>query len=50
MLLPSLDRNAFDRETVNRTLGVLLKYQDDLEQLRRDGGVEEAMAGAEGQS
>ena len=45
--LMALDRHVLDRETVNRTLGVLLKYQDDLEQLRRDGGVEEAMAGAE---
>ncbi len=44
--LMALDRHVLDRETVNRTLGVLLKYQDDLEQLRRDGGVEEAMAGA----
>ncbi len=45
--LMALDRQVLDRETVNRTLGVLLKYQDDLEQLRRDGGVEEAMAGAD---
>ena len=45
--LMALDRQVLDRETVNRTLGVLLKYQDDLEQLRRDGGVEEAMAGTE---
>ncbi len=45
--LMALDRRVLDRETVNRTLGVLLKYQDDLEQLRRDGGLEEAMAGAE---
>jgi MoxR-like ATPase len=45
--LMALNRQVLDRETVNRTLGVLLKYQDDLEQLRRDGGVEEAMAGAE---
>ena len=44
--LMALDRHVLDRQTVNRTLGVLLKYQDDLEQLRRDGGVEEAMAGA----
>ena len=43
--LMALDRHVLDRETVNRTLGVLLKYQDDLEQLRRDGGVDEAMAG-----
>ena len=43
--LMALDRQVLDRETVNRTLGVLLKYQDDLERLRRDGGVEEAMAG-----
>ena len=45
--LMALDRQVLDRETVNRTLGVLLKYQDDMEQLRRDGGVEEAMAGTE---
>ena len=45
--LMALDRQVLDRETVNRTLGVLLKYQDDLEQLRRDEGVEEAMAGTE---
>ena len=45
--LMALDRRVLDRETVNRTLGVLLKYQDDLEQLRRDGGLEEAMTGAE---
>ena len=45
--LMALDRHVLDRETVNRTLGVLLKYQDDLEELRRDGGVEDAMAGAE---
>ncbi len=45
--LMALNRQVLDREIVNRTLGVLLKYQDDLEQLRRDGGVEEAMAGAE---
>ena len=43
--LMALDRQVLDRETVNRTLGVLLKYQDDLEQLRRDGGVGEAMTG-----
>ncbi len=44
--LMALDRRALDRESVNRTLGVLLKYRDDLERLRRDGGVEKAMAGA----
>ena len=47
--LMALDRHVLDRETVNRTLGVLLKYQDDLEQLRRDGGVEKAMEGAGGE-
>ena len=45
--LMALDRHVLDPQTVNRTLGVLLKYQDDLEQLRRDGGVDEALAGAE---
>ena len=45
--LMALDRHVLDRETVNRTLGVLLKYQDDLEQLRRDGGVDEAIGGTE---
>ena len=40
--LMALDRHTLDRETVHRTLGVLLKYQDDLEQMA-DGGVEEVM-------
>ena len=40
--LMALDRHALDRETVHRTLGVLLKYQDDLERMA-DGGVEEVM-------
>ena len=31
----ALDRHTLDRETAHRTLGVLLKYQDDL---ARDGG------------
>ena len=44
--LMALDRHALDRDTVHRTLGVLLKYQDDLAQME-DGGVEEVMgAGA----
>ena len=43
--LMALDREALDRETVRRTLGVLLKYQDDLERLDR-GGVDEALAAA----
>jgi hypothetical protein len=29
----ALDRIALDPETVNNTLGVLLKYQDDLERV-----------------
>jgi MoxR-like ATPase len=31
--LVALDRIALDPETVNNTLGVLLKYQDDLERI-----------------
>ena len=48
--LMALDRRVLDRETVNRTLGVLLKYQDDLEQLRRDGTMEGALAAADGRT
>ena len=33
--LMALDRHTLDRETVSRTLGVLLKYQDDFERLSR---------------
>ncbi len=40
--LMALDRHALDRETAHRTLGVLLKYQDDLERMA-EGGVEEVM-------
>ncbi len=40
--LMALDRHTLDRETVHRTLGVLLKYQDDLAEMR-DGGVEAGM-------
>ena len=40
--LMALDRHTLDRETAHRTLGVLLKYQDDLAQMA-EGGVEEAM-------
>jgi hypothetical protein len=29
----ALDRLALDPETVNNTLGVLLKYQDDIEKV-----------------
>ena len=43
--LMALDRHTLDRETAHRTLGVLLKYQDDLERMA-DGGVEEVMEGA----
>ncbi len=42
--LMALDRHTLDRETAHRTLGVLLKYQDDLERMA-DGGVEEVMEG-----
>ena len=31
--LVALDRVALDPETVNNTLGVLLKYRDDLERI-----------------
>ncbi|MCY3613426.1 MAG: MoxR family ATPase [Gemmatimonadetes bacterium] len=40
--LMALDRHTLDRETAHRTLGVLLKYQDDLEQMA-EGGMEEVM-------
>ena len=40
--LMALDRHTLDRETAHRTLGVLLKYQDDLERMT-EGGVEEVM-------
>ncbi|MDE2804297.1 MAG: MoxR family ATPase [Gemmatimonadota bacterium] len=40
--LMALDRHTLDRETARRTLGVLLKYQDDLERMA-EGGVEEVM-------
>ncbi|MDE2763036.1 MAG: MoxR family ATPase [Gemmatimonadota bacterium] len=40
--LMALDRHRLDRETAHRTLGVLLKYQDDLERMA-EGGVEEVM-------
>ena len=42
--LMALDRHTLDRETAHRTLGVLLKYQDDLERMA-EGGVEEVMEG-----
>lgn len=35
--LAELDQTALDEQTVNETLGVILKYQDDVEQVR--GGV-----------
>lgn len=35
--LAALDQAALDEQTVNETLGVILKYQDDVEQVR--GGV-----------
>ena len=34
--LVALDRIALDPETVNNTLGVLLKYQDDIEKIAGD--------------
>ena len=40
--LMALDRHTLDRETAHRTLGVLLKYQDDLERMA-EGGVDEVM-------
>ena len=43
--LMALDRHTLDRKTAHRTLGVLLKYQDDLERMA-DGGVEEVMKAA----
>ena len=45
--LMALDRHTLDRETAHRTLGVLLKYQDDLEQMA-EGGVEEVMGAVSG--
>ena len=42
--LMALDRHTLDRDTAHRTLGVLLKYQDDLERMA-EGGVEEVMEG-----
>ncbi len=44
--LMALDRHTLDRETAHRTLGVLLKYQDDLERMA-DGGVDEVMGAAD---
>ncbi len=41
--LMALDRHTLDRETARRTLGVLLKYQDDLARMA-EGGVDEVMA------
>ena len=45
--LAALDRVALDPETVNNTLGVLLKYRDDLE---RVAGEEAARLVAEAQA
>lgn len=39
--LAALDRTALDERVVNETLGVILKYQDDVEQVR--GGVAEEL-------
>jgi MoxR-like ATPase len=38
--LMALDRVALDPDTVNDTLGVLLKYHDDLERVRGEGAAE----------
>ena len=43
--LMALDRLALDRDAVHRTLGVLLKYQDDLAQMAARG-VDEAIEAA----
>jgi len=43
--LVALDRKALTPETVDATLGVLLKYQDDIEQVR-DSGVERILGHA----
>ncbi len=40
--LMALDRHTLDHDTAHRTLGVLLKYQDDLAQMA-EGGVDEVM-------
>ena len=45
--LVALDRVALDPETVNNTLGVLLKYRDDLERVAGDEAVA-ADCGGEG--
>jgi MoxR-like ATPase len=45
--LMALDRHTLDEDTASRTLGVLLKYQDDLERLsgaELDGAIEAALA------
>lgn len=41
--LAMLDQTALDEQTVNETLGVILKYQDDVEQVR--GGVVTELTG-----
>jgi len=38
--LLALDRVALDPETIDQTLGVLLKYQDDIERMRGDPSAE----------
>ena len=38
--LLALDRTALDPETIDQTLGVLLKYQDDIERMRGEGSAE----------
>ncbi len=43
----ALDRYALDPDTVNSTLGVLLKYQDDLERVREEGLAEEVAKAVE---
>jgi hypothetical protein len=43
--LIALDKSRLDPETVDATLGLLLKYQDDLEAIR-GAGVRELLAAA----
>ncbi len=40
--ISNLDKNSLEVETVEDTIGALLKYQDDIEKIK-DGGVEEVL-------
>ena len=40
--ISNLDKNSLEIETVEDTIGALLKYQDDIEKIK-DGGVEEVL-------